>query len=390
MVRIRVAMQKGVIHHRFRGSMMGRICAGPDGSWRRNSHGTIRETSGVIVIHSEEHRLQAGRSELNDGQLVPCYEKPARADIVRARIEAVRLGPIVEPTRHGIAPLERVHDAGYLTFLQTAWDDWVAEHGADIDALPLNWVAPGMSRRRVPRSIDGRLGFYSFDAGTPITAGTWRAATAAADSALTGADRLRAGERSAFALCRPPGHHAGHAFYGGYCFLNNAAIAAQSLRDGGAARVAVLDVDYHHGNGTQEIFWERGDVLFVSIHADPADEFPYFCGHADETGAGAGEGPNLNLTLPWGTDWDGYAQALAAAAARIRAFGADALVLSLGADTYGGDPISRFRLLSEDFLRMGAGIAAIGLPTLFVMEGGYAVDDLGVNVANVLTGFEQG
>lgn len=350
---------------------------------------TVKEANGVIVIHSEEHRLQAGRSELNDGQLVPCYEKPARADIVRARIEAVGLGLIVEPTRHGIAPLERVHDAGYLGFLQTAWDDWVAEHGADIDALPLNWVAPGMSRRRVPRSIDGRLGFYSFDAGTPITAGTWRAATSAADSALTGADRLRAGDRSAFALCRPPGHHAGHAFYGGYCFLNNAAIAAQSLRDGGAARVAVLDVDYHHGNGTQEIFWERGDVLFVSIHADPADEFPYFCGHADETGAGAGEGANLNLTLPWGTDWSAYAQALAVAAARIREFGADALVLSLGADTYGGDPISRFRLLSEDFLRMGAAIAGIGLPTLFVLEGGYAVDDLGVNVANVLTGFEQ-
>ncbi|CAO3422108.1 Acetylpolyamine aminohydrolase [Azospirillum doebereinerae] len=370
-------MQKGLHRSRMRDAIM------------RPAHSLFRkEPRGVIVFYSEEHRLQSGRSELNDGQLVPCYEKPARADIVRDRLDTIGFDPVQAPEPHGLAPLERVHDAGYLAFLQTAWTEWVEEHG-DWDALPLNWVAPGMHRRVVPRSIDGRLGYYSFDAGTPITAGTWRAATSAADSALSGADRLRAGDRSAFALCRPPGHHAGKAFYGGYCFLNNAAIAAQSLRDGGAARVAVLDVDYHHGNGTQEILWERGDALFVSLHADPVEEFPYFSGHADETGAGAGEGANLNLPLPWGTDWAAYAETLDVAAGRIRAFAPDALVVSLGADTYGGDPISRFRLLSEDFLRMGAAIAGIGLPTLFVMEGGYAVDDLGVNVANVLTGFED-
>ncbi len=340
----------------------------------------------MIIVYSDDHRLQAGRSELNDGQLVPCYEKPARADIVRAAVEAAALGPVVAAQAHGVEPLVSVHDPAYLEFLRTAWDEWVAEHG-DWDALPLNWLAPGMHRRVVPRNIDGKLGYYSFDAGTPITAGTWRAASAAADVALTGADRIRAGEGAAFALCRPPGHHAGRAFYGGYCFMNNAAIAAHSLRAGGAERVAVLDVDYHHGNGTQEIFWERADVLFVSLHADPVREFPYFSGHADEVGAGAGEGFTLNLPLPWGTGWADYAEALGAAAARIRRFGAEALVVSLGADTYGGDPISRFRLLSEDFLRMGRGLAGIGLPTLFVMEGGYAVEELGLNVANVLTGF---
>ena len=340
----------------------------------------------MIIVYSEEHRLQAGRSELNDGQLVPCYEKPARADITHTRVESAGLGPVVEPDAHGVEPLVRVHDASYLEFLRTAWAEWLAEHG-DWDALPLNWLAPGMHRRVVPKNIDGKLGYYSFDAGTPITAGTWQAATAAANVALTGADRLRLGDRGAFALCRPPGHHAGHAFYGGYCFLNNAAIAAQSLRDGGAQRVVVLDVDYHHGNGTQEIFWERNDVLFISLHADPVQEFPYFSGHADETGASAGEGVNLHLPLPWGTNWDGYAAALDMAARRIAGFGADALVVSLGCDTFGGDPISRFRLLSEDFLRMGEAIGRIGLPTLFVMEGGYAVDDLGINVANVLTGF---
>ena len=341
----------------------------------------------MIVVHSAAHRAQEGRAELNDGQLVPCYEKPARAEIVLARVHARGLGPVVEPDAHGDAPLARVHDRAYLDFLKTAWDEWVAEHG-DRDALPLNWLAPGMHRRVVPQSIDGRLGYYSFDAGTPITAGTWRAATAAADCALTAAARVAAGDRAAFALVRPPGHHAGRAFYGGYCFLNNAAVAAQALRDGGAGRVAVLDLDYHHGNGTQEIFWQRDDVLFLSLHADPVQEFPYFCGYADEVGEGPGAGFTVNLPLPWGTDWAGYAAALDLARARIATFAPDALVVSLGADTYGGDPISRFRLLSDDFLRMGEALAGCGLPTLFVLEGGYAVDDLGVNVVNVLTGFE--
>ncbi|WP_029008174.1 histone deacetylase family protein [Azospirillum halopraeferens] len=341
----------------------------------------------MIVVHSAAHRAQEGRAELNDGQLVPCYEKPARAEIVLARVGAAGPGPVVEPDAHGEAPLARVHDPAYLAFLKAAWHEWVAEHG-DRDALPLNWVAPGMHRRVVPDSIDGKLGYYSFDAGTPITAGTWRAATAGADCALTAAARVAAGERAAFALVRPPGHHAGHAFYGGYCFLNNAAIAAQALRDGGAARVAVLDVDYHHGNGTQEIFWHRDDVLFLSLHADPRQEFPYFSGHADEVGEGPGTGFTVNLPLPWGTDWTAYAAALATATARIAAFAPDVLVVSLGADTFVGDPISRFRLQSDDFRRMGAALAAAGLPTVFVLEGGYAVDDLGVNVVNVLTGFE--
>ena len=207
--------------------------------------------------------------------------------------------------------------------------------------------------------------------------------------ALTGQKLVAQGERAAFALCRPPGHHAGADTYGGYCFLNNAAIAAQALRDGGAERVAILDVDYHHGNGTQAIFYDRADVLFLSLHGHPAQEYPYFAGYAEETGAGAGEGFNRNFPMRWGTGFDVWGDALEQSCRRASAYRPDALVVSLGLDTFEGDPISHFKLESEDYLRVGARIAALGLPTLFVMEGGYAVEALGVNTVNVLSGFKE-
>jgi acetoin utilization deacetylase AcuC-like enzyme len=338
------------------------------------------------TVYSEDHRLQHGRAELNDGQLVPCFEMPRRAEIVLARVRSERLGPVVAPERFGRAPLEAVHRKPFLDFLEGAWAQWIAAHG-DCDALPLNWLARGM-RHIEPETIDGRLSFYSFDAATPITAGTWTAATAAADCALTGAKLVAGGERAAFALVRPPGHHAGSDFYGGYCFLNNAAIAAEALRNRGAKRVAILDVDYHHGNGTQEIFYRRDDVLTISIHADPKQEFPFFLGHADETGEGKGEGFHLNLPLRWGADWSQYGLAVEAMMRRTRDYAPDAILVSLGCDTFKDDPISKFKLTHEDFTRIGAAIAGAGKPTLFVMEGGYAVEALGVNMVNVLTGFE--
>ncbi|MBC8055659.1 MAG: histone deacetylase family protein, partial [Rhizobiales bacterium] len=196
--------------------------------------------------------------------------------------------------------------------------------------------------------------------------------------------------RSAFALSRPPGHHAGADFFGGYCFLNNAALAAQALRDGGAERVAVLDVDYHHGNGTQSIFCDRADVLTVSIHGDPLTEYPFYLGHADERGIGAGAGFNLNLPLPRGTGFARWREALRVGLDAIRAFGADALVVSLGVDTFEGDPISGFALRTDDYLEIGRSIAAARLPTVFVFEGGYAVAEVGVNTVNVLEGFSTG
>ncbi len=234
------------------------------------------------------------------------------------------------------------------------------------------------------------MGLFSFDAGSPLTSGTWVAARAGACCAISAARRVLQGERAAFALTRPPGHHAGMDFFGGYCFLNNAALAAQDLREAGMRRVAVLDVDYHHGNGTQAIFYGRADVFFASVHGDPHTEYPYYLGYADERGAGAGLACNLNLPLPRGSGFAAWRAALAQALAAIAGYGAEALVVSLGVDTFEGDPISGFGLRSADYLAIGEDLAAAGLPTVFVFEGGYAVAEVGVNTVNVLEGFRQG
>jgi acetoin utilization deacetylase AcuC-like enzyme len=242
----------------------------------------------------------------------------------------------------------------------------------------------------LPDNFAARMGLFSMDAGTPLTSGTWMAARAGADCALSAAKAVAGGARSAFALTRPPGHHAGADFFGGYCFLNNAALAAQYLRDQGCARVAVLDIDYHHGNGTQAIFYDRPDVYFTSIHGDPCTEYPFYLGYADEMGAGAGLGANRNLPLPRGADFLQWRQALTQALDDIRTFGAEALVVSLGLDTFEGDPISGFKLRSADYLQVGADLARANLPTVLVFEGGYAVAELGINTVNVLDAFVQG
>jgi len=341
----------------------------------------------VRTIFSDDQLLHHGRGELNEGRIDPAFEKPARVGIILRRIHEVGLGSVLEPDPFERGPIERVHAPDYVDFLEGAWDDWVAEHGDAVDGLPLIWPVRTL-RQKCPRQIDGRVSWYAMDAGTPITKGMWSSVTASASVALTGVRLIDGGERAVFSLCRPPGHHAATDLLGGYCYLNNAAIASQSLIDHGARRVVVLDIDYHHGNGTQAIFYERPDVLFLSIHADPADEFPHFLGYADEIGTGAGEGATANWPLPLGTGRAAWMEALEQACGRIERFGADALVISLGVDTFRGDPISQFTLDSEDFAPIGARIARLGLPTLFVMEGGYAVEAIGINALGVLTGFE--
>jgi acetoin utilization deacetylase AcuC-like enzyme len=338
----------------------------------------------MLTIYSESQTLHRGRHEICDGKLVPCFESPERATLVLDALRHARLGEVLAPEAFGLAPLTRVHDHRYVEFLRTAWELWTAE-GRTYDALPYTWAVRGM-RPIEPEHIDGKLALYSFDAATPITAGTWEAASAAADVALTGALRLLEGEAAVFSLCRPPGHHAAVDYYGGYCFLNNAAIAAQYLIDNGAAGVAILDIDYHHGNGTQSIFYARSDVLFVSVHGDPAQEYPFFLGHGDESGEGEGRGFTANFPLRWQCEPAAWFAALDAGLCLIRDFAPSYLVVSLGVDTFIDDPISQFRLRTEDYPDVGARIAALGLPTLFVLEGGYAIDDLGRNVVNVLSG----
>ncbi|MEO1467541.1 MAG: histone deacetylase family protein [Pseudomonadota bacterium] len=342
----------------------------------------------MIVIHSEKHRLRDAKTELYGGELVRPFECPERVDHILTALAARGMAPEA-PDDHGIKPVARVHAPDYLAFLETAWDDWVAG-GFRGEAMPTVWPSRRMPRTVVPGDIEGRLGWYALAGETSISPGTWEAARASADVALTATARVVAGARTAFALCRPPGHHAAQDMYGGYCFLNNAAIAAEALRSAGHDRVAVLDVDFHHGNGTQAIFYDRADVLFASLHGDPDQAFPHFLGGAEETGAGAGAGANANYPLPRGTGWEAWSAALEDALGRIAAHGSTAMVVSLGVDTYKGDPISFFTLDTPDFTRLGARLAAAGLPTVFIMEGGYAVAEIGENVAEVLTGFEGG
>ncbi len=339
------------------------------------------------TIHSPRHAGHSGNVELMAAVILPAYELPARAEIIRARVVEVGLGPVREPDSFPLDAARRVHRPDYVDFLCRAHDMWLAR-GRTGTAMPFVWPVPGLRRDRPPEDIEGLLGYYAFDGGATFVAGTWDAIRASHDTALTAAALVRGGEHAAFALCRPPGHHAGSAFAGGYCFLNNAAIAAEWLRAAGAPRVSILDIDYHHGNGTQEIFYARGDVQVVNIHADPRVEYPYFLGHADERGTGEGEGATLNLPLPHGTGFAGWSAALETASAAIAAFGPEFLVVSLGVDTFHGDPISEFRLDTPDYPVIGARIRALGLPTLFVMEGGYAVEAIGRNAVGVLEGFE--
>ena len=346
----------------------------------------------MITFYNRLHTQHHGKLEMFRGQLVPCFEVPARVDHVLARLKERKLGPVHDPAKFKDAVLATIHTPVYLDFLARAWGDWVAQDptNATRDALPSVWPNHGLRSDVLPANFAARLGRFAFDTGSPLTSGTWVAAREGACCALSAAHAVADGARSAFALSRPPGHHAGADFFGGYCFLNNAALAAQALRDRGLQRVAVLDIDYHHGNGTQAVFYDRADVFFVSIHGDPHTEYPFFLGYMDELGSGAGKGFNLNLPLQRGTDFARWRQALAYALQRVAEFGAEALVLSLGLDTFEGDPISGFRLTSDDFLRVGEDLAGAGLPTVFIFEGGYAVAQLGTNTVNVLEGFLQG
>jgi acetoin utilization deacetylase AcuC-like enzyme len=343
----------------------------------------------LLTIASDVHRVHHPHQPIHDGgRLVPPPEIPERAERIRAAIGEASLGPVRKPDEFGPEPLLRVHTTDYVEFLSTAFTDWQAATGEPDDAEAVPYARPVRDQpHNDARHIIARLGWYSHDS-DPILAGTWTAATGAVDVALTAWRAVsEEGTPHAYALCRPPGHHAAADGFAGYCYLNNAAIVAQAWVDAGA-RVALLDVDFHHGNGTQQIFYARDDVLFVSLHADPAEDYPYFLGFADERGWGAGEGFTRNFPLPAGTAGESYLAALSDACAAITHFSPDALVVSLGVDTAAEDPDS-FRLVGDDFTGIGDAIGALDLPTVVVQEGGYSLAVIGRNVVNVLRGMEH-
>lgn len=328
------------------------------------------------MFWDDRQRLHAPAGEFFNGAMHAAAESSARPTAI---LEA-GIGTPEAPSDQGMDPILRVHDAGYVEFLQTAHADWVAA-GRSGDAFP--YTFPLVARRRKPwNRIDAAMGHHSFDTSTPIGAGTWDAAYWSAQTAIAALDAVLSGDAASFGMCRPPGHHAGSDYCGGYCYLNNAAIAAERAVRAGRRRVAILDVDYHHGNGTQDIFAGRDGVFFASVHADPGTDYPFYWGHADESG-----GNLLNLPLPRGTDWSGYAPALAEAVGWIGSKMPELLIVSFGADTHEADPISHFRLATDDYRRMAGHIASIGIPTVVLMEGGYAVEALGQNVAAFLAGF---
>jgi len=340
-------------------------------------------------VYSDRHMLHDPKTEVQIGVAQAMHETPSRAEAIREALVADGGFTIEEPTEHGVGPIHAVHEPAMVRYLEDAWHEWEAASGAP-EMIPDTVLHPalreGMAAASEPRFPLARLGYWCFETMTPVVPGTYEAARAAVDVALTTADLVLGGEPAAYGLCRPPGHHAPRAAFGGYCYLNNAAITAQYVAERSGEPVAILDVDYHHGNGTQQIFHARGDVLYVSLHGHPDRAYPYFLGYEDETGTGEGAGANLNLPLPTGCDDALYLDAIERALEAIAAFGGSTVIVSLGLDTYRRDPICDLALTTPAYHEIGRRVAALGRRLVILQEGGYYVPDLGENVREWLRG----
>lgn len=328
----------------------------------------------MLTFYNEHHAQQPACAGA-----APWDEQPDAVTLALTEFERRGLGRIVTPHGVPLVSLERVHTPRYLHFLRTAWSAWTAPDPAPPTLLPTLWPPRGTPGEPEPDDFLARLGLFASDSHTPIGGGTWSAARLGADCAINAAHALRVGERGSFALTRPPGQHARAEGFGGGCFLNNAALAARHLLDDGLGRVAILDIARHHGHGTQDIFYARSEVLFVSIHLDPRQAYPYYAGHAGEQGAGAGLGYNMNLPLPPDCGSGPWLAALETACVKLAMFRPEALVVSLGG-------LPGFGLQGGDFLRIGERIAHLGLPTVFVFEGGSTGN--ATSAVSILEGFE--
>lgn len=316
----------------------------------------------MITIYTDAHKKHQPDFETYDGIQVPYAETASRVDSILDELRRRDMLEIMPPKHFPRLHIEAVHQVGYIEFLR--------QRTSIIDGDTT--VSPS---------------YFMTDTYAPLTSGTYEASIAAVDAALTGAHMITNGQSLAYSLCRPPGHHASHHSLGGYCYFNNAAIAANYLSQSG--KVAILDIDYHHGNGTQDIFYGRGDVLYVSLHANPNESYPYISGYAGEKGTGEGKGFNINYPLALNTTDRTYLRTLESAVNKIKSFNPAYLIVSAGFDTYNLDPIGGFRLTQGVYRQCGKLIANLGLPMLIIQEGGYNTDDLGILVAEFLTGVSQ-
>jgi acetoin utilization deacetylase AcuC-like enzyme len=335
----------------------------------------------VRVVYTEQHRLHAPRTDVQAGKSAESAERPERAERILRSLQQDAGFTVQPPTDHGLKPIEAVHSAGLIAFLRETHPE------PGVELFPDSFLHPGMGPAAAePTNPLGRLGWWCFDTGTPLLERTYAAALGAVDVALTTADLVLQDQPVAYGLCRPPGHHAARALYGGFCYFNNAAIAANYLVEQTGEKVAILDIDYHHGNGSQQIFYDRDDVLYVSLHADPRRDFPYFSGHADETGTGRGLGCTRNFPLAAGVNDAQYLEVLESALEVVVQFHPRLTIVSLGIDTYVHDPLGDFALTTPVYAESARRIAAVAPRLLVLQEGGYYLPDLGENVRQFLLG----
>lgn len=337
-------------------------------------------------VFSAQQNKHYPKSYLINGVRETNPESPDRIELLLAGALAAGMSQ-VEPPSYGIEPIAKVHPQRYLTFLEHAATRWSRIKGAADEVTPN--IHPTNRGGEYPRSLVAQAGFHMADASCPISGDTWESSLWSAWSALHATELVLQGESACYALSRPPGHHAAPEIAGGFCYLNNSAIAAERLREK-FDRVAILDVDLHHGNGTQMAFYDRADVLTVSLHAHPERFYPFFWGYATETGEGDGEGYNRNFPLPRGSRDKNYLQALDDALSAIEQYQPQALVVALGLDAFEGDPIAGLAISTEGFNSIGSKISAcLKLPTVIVQEGGYMCPELGENLTSFIRGFES-
>jgi acetoin utilization deacetylase AcuC-like enzyme len=356
----------------------------------------LDDPSGLPVVFSNAHHLYAPATELSGGVQIPAFDSVSRIERILAAMQRTGGGwHACEAMPHGRDPILSVHDRSLVEFLEGAWDSLGPQRPPGTEQLVADTflhgrLRAGMGPGPTPISDGGALGNFCYDTYGSIGPGTFAAALGAVDAALTAVDLVREGARCALGLTRPPGHHVSRDLFGGGCYLNNAGISAQSLRDAGFAKVAVVDIDFHHGNGTQSLFYDRGDVMYGSVHGDPRRHYPYYLGWPNERGVGDGEGATFNAPLPPQPRANEYRACLAQVLEAIAGFAPDALVVSLGVDTLAGDPSGDGELTSADLWPIGADLGSLGIPSVLLLEGGYELERLGLAFTTCVRGFTEG